>query len=46
MIGAGWGVEGAAAATALGMAVSGILALVVAFKKSNPYHVAVSGVMI
>ena len=45
MIGAGWGVEGAAAATALGMAVSGILALVVAFKKSNPYHVAVSGVM-
>lgn len=45
MIGAGWGVEGAAAATALGMAVSGILALFVAFKKSNPYHVAVSGVM-
>ena len=45
MIGAGWGVEGAAAATALGMAVSGILALIVAFKKSNPYHVAVSGVM-
>lgn len=45
MIGAGWGVEGAAAATALGMAISGILALVVAFKKSNPYHVAVSGVM-
>ena len=45
MIGAGWGVEGAAAATAFGMAISGILALVVAFKKSNPYHVAVSGVM-
>jgi putative MATE family efflux protein len=40
MIGAGWGVEGAAVATALGMAVAGILALYMAFRKSNPYHIS------
>ncbi|MBQ2667379.1 MAG: MATE family efflux transporter [Clostridia bacterium] len=43
MPGAGWGVEGAAAATALGMSVSGILALVIAFKKSNTYRISLKG---
>ena len=43
MPGAGWGVEGAAAATALSMAVSGILALIVAFRKKNPYRVELHG---
>ena len=42
MIGAGWGVEGAAVATALGMTVSGVMALVIAFKKSNPYHISLA----
>ena len=41
MIGAGWGVAGAAAATALGMILSGVMALFVAFRKSNPYHVSI-----
>ncbi len=40
MFGAGWGVAGAAAATALGMIVSGMMAFTVAFRKSNPYHVS------
>ena len=40
MIGAGWGVAGAAAATALGMMVSGTMALTMAFRKSNPYRVS------
>lgn len=39
MPGAGWGVEGAGLATAIGMAVSGCIALRNAFKKSNPYRV-------
>ena len=43
MPGAGWGVDGAAVATALGMTVSGVLALVVAFKKNNPYRVSLKG---
>jgi len=43
MIGAGWGVKGAAVATALGMTVSGVMALVIAFKKSNPYHISLAG---
>jgi len=43
MPGAGWGVEGAAAATALGMLVSGILALINAFKKSNTYRISLKG---
>ena len=41
--GAGWGVDGAAAATAIGMAVSGILALYIAFRKKNVYRVVISG---
>jgi len=40
MPGAGLGVEGAAIATAVGMALSGIMAFVIAFRKSNPYHVS------
>lgn len=43
MIGAGWGVAGAAAATAVGMVVSGGIALYNAFRKSNPYHIDLSG---
>ena len=43
MPGAGWGVEGAAAATALGMTAAGVMALVVAFKKSNPYRISLRG---
>lgn len=37
MPGAGWGVNGAAAATAFSMAVAGFLALHVAFNRQNPY---------
>lgn len=40
MPGAGWGVEGAAVATALGMTVAGVMALYNAFRKSNPYHIS------
>lgn len=43
MPGAGWGVEGAAAATALGMTVAGVMALYIAFKKTNPYRISLSG---
>ena len=43
MIGAGWGVEGAAVATALGMTVAGVMALYIAFKKTNPYRVSLKG---
>ncbi len=43
MPGAGWGVAGAAAATAIGMAVSGLMALYVAFNPGNPYHVSMGG---
>lgn len=42
MFGAGWGVAGAAAATALGMFLSGVMALYVAFRKSNPYRIVLS----
>ncbi|MBQ2748204.1 MAG: MATE family efflux transporter [Clostridia bacterium] len=41
MFGAGWGVAGAAVATALGMFLSGVMALTVAFRKSNPYRVSI-----
>ena len=41
MPGAGWGVNGAAAATAAAMAVSGIIALYNASKKSNPYRIRI-----
>lgn len=40
MFGAGWGVAGAAAATAIGMTVAGLMALRVAFNPDNPYHVS------
>lgn len=40
MFGAGWGVAGAAAATALGMMLSGIMAFYVAFRRSNPYRIS------
>ena len=40
MYGAGWGVAGAAAATALGMILAGTMAFYVAFRKSNPYRVS------
>jgi len=43
MPGAGWGVAGAAAATALGMFLSGVFALYNAFKKSNPYRIVLRG---
>ena len=43
MFGAGWGVAGAAAATALGMMLAGIMAFVVAFRKTNPYRVSFGG---
>lgn len=43
MIGAGWGVAGAAAATAFGMMLSGVMAFYVAFRKSNPYRVSFKG---
>ena len=38
--GAGWGVAGAGVATAVGMTVSGAIALRNAFKKSNPYRIS------
>ncbi len=38
--GAGWGVAGAAAATAVGMTLSGLAALYIAFRKQNPYRVS------
>jgi len=40
MPGAGWGVAGAAVATAMGMTLSGLMAFTVAFRRSNPYHVS------
>ena len=40
MPGAGLGVTGAAAATAIGMVVSGLMAFYVAFNPRNPYHVS------
>ena len=43
MIGAGWGVEGAAVATALGMTVAGVMALCIAFKRTNPYRISLKG---
>lgn len=43
MIGAGWGVAGAAAATALGMLLSGLMAFYVAFRKTNLYRVSFKG---
>lgn len=43
MPGAGWGVAGAAAATAVGMAVAGLMAFYVAFDSDNPYHVSMRG---
>ena len=43
MPGAGWGVNGAAVATALGMIVAGVMALYIAFKKSNPYRISIGG---
>ena len=43
MPGAGWGVAGAAAATAAAMTVSCIIALYNAFKKSNPYRISLKG---
>jgi len=43
MPGAGWGVTGAAAATATAMAVAGTIALYNALKKSNPYRVCLKG---
>ena len=42
MPGAGWGVKGAAAATAIGMAFAGFMAFRVAFKKSNPFRIDLS----
>ena len=42
MPGAGWGVAGAAAATAIGMAFAGFMAFRVAFKKSNPFRIDLS----
>lgn len=40
MFGAGWGVAGAAVATALGMVLAGAMAFGVAFRKTNPYRVS------
>lgn len=40
MPGAGWGVAGAAAATAIGTAVSGILAVTIAFTRKNEYKIS------
>lgn len=37
--GAGWGVNGAAVATAIGMTTAGVITLYHAFKKSNPYRI-------
>lgn len=43
MPGAGWGVEGAAAATAVSMFVSGIMAFHTAFSRKNQYRISMSG---
>ncbi len=43
MWGAGWGVAGAAVATTIGMACGGLIALRVAFRRSNPYRVSMKG---
>lgn len=43
MPGAGWGVEGAAAATAIGMFIGGVLAFWIAFRKGNEYHISLKG---
>lgn len=43
MFGAGWGVAGAAAATALGMTVSGLTTLGVAFFRKNEYRITFRG---
>ena len=43
MPGAGWGVQGAAAATAVGMIVGGLLAFYIAFRKSNEYRISLKG---
>lgn len=43
MPGAGWGVIGAAVATAVGYFVSGMIALYNTFRKSNPYRVSLGG---
>lgn len=43
MWGAGLEVAGAAIATAIGMACGGIIALTVAFRRSNPYRVSMKG---
>lgn len=43
MPGAGWGVNGAAAATAIGMVVGGLLAYYVAFRKGNEYRISLKG---
>lgn len=43
MPGAGWGVNGAGVATAIGMVVSGVIVLRNAFKKNNPYHISLQG---
>lgn len=39
MPGAGWGVNGAAVATAIGMALAGFMAFRVAFSQKNPYRI-------
>lgn len=41
--GAGWGVAGAAVATALSMVVAGVIALHNAFRTSNPYRIELGG---
>ena len=43
MPGAGWGVDGAAVATALGMTISGVMALYIAFRKKNVYRISLGG---
>lgn len=43
MFGAGWGVAGAGAATAIGMTVAGCIALRNAFKKSNEFRISFKG---
>lgn len=41
--GAGWGVNGAAAATTIGMILAGVMALAIAFGKKNPYRISFRG---
>lgn len=43
MWGAGWGVAGAAAATAIGMAVAGCSTIWVAFRRKNDYRISLKG---